>query len=99
MLILAAWRIVYLLQTEIGPVDIFLNLRRPFFDRQGKPKGMVGQALSCFYCFSLWPTLPLSTLMSIKRDGFSFRKFITLWLGLSAGAILLEEIRRKIVHE
>ena len=77
--VLACWRVTHLLNAEDGPGDVLVHLRR------FAGKGFFGKLLDCFYCLSLWISAPIAIL--IARD---VREGVMLWLGLSAGAILLE---------
>ena len=77
--ILAAWRITHLLNAEDGPWNLMVRLR------QGAGAGFFGKLLDCFYCLSLWTAAPLALL-----TGSEWRERLLLWLGISAGAILLE---------
>jgi len=79
--ILCVWRITHLFQAEDGPWDIFVKVRRFAGD------GFRGQLLDCFYCLSLWVSVPFAYLL-----GGSWEERGLLWPALSAGAILLERI-------
>lgn len=78
--ILAAWRITHLLQAEYGPWDVFDRLRRL------GAKGFWNSLVGCFYCLSLWVSIPLVFLITP-----GWRERLLLWPALSAGAILLEQ--------
>jgi hypothetical protein len=77
--VLAVWRVTHLLQAEEGPWDIFLRLRRATAAR------MIGRALECFYCLSIWVALPLAFTI-----GDVVTERLMLWPALSGAAILLE---------
>jgi hypothetical protein len=49
--------------------------------------GFWGGLLDCFYCLSLWVSLPLALLI-----GADWPERLALWPALSAGAILLERV-------
>lgn len=51
---LATWRLAHLLSLEDGPFGLVLWLRQ----RAGS--GLLGQAMDCFYCISLWLAAPLA---------------------------------------
>lgn len=78
---LCVWRITHLLQAEDGPWKIIINLRRL------AGEGFFGDLLDCFYCLSLWISLPFALL-----TGDTVMERIMLWPALSAGAILLERV-------
>lgn len=78
--VLAVWRVTHLLQAEDGPWELVARLRR------AAGPGFWGQLLDCFYCLSLWVALPAALLI-----GSGWREWLLLWLGLSGGAILLEQ--------
>jgi hypothetical protein len=77
--ILAVWRITHLLQTEDGPWDLVVRLRR----RAGE--GFWGRLLDCFYCLSVWIAAPFAIFLGQKLGDR-----LLLWPALSAGAILLD---------
>jgi len=79
--ILAVWRVTHLLQAEDGPWDLMVRFRR----RAGS--GFWGNLLDCFYCLSLWISLPMAWMI-----GGGWIERFTLWLALSAGAIMLERL-------
>jgi hypothetical protein len=76
---LAVWRVTHLLSAEDGPGDLLVRLRRRAGD------GFWGDLLDCFYCLSLWVSLPFALLLA---EGWRGR--LLSWLAFSAGAILLE---------
>ena len=76
---LFTWRITHFLQSEDGPWNFGLRLRRAAAD------GNVGHLLDCFYCLSLWIALPAAWLA--RSDAVNF---LLLWPALSGAAILLE---------
>lgn len=75
---LAVWRITHLLSQEDGPFDLVIKFRKLF------GHGFFGNLLDCFYCLSLWISVPFTFLLSHKWiDG------IVIWLALSGAASLL----------
>lgn len=76
---LTVWRLTHLLQAEDGPWDVVLRLRRL------AGAGLLGQAMDCFYCLSLWVALPCALAL-----GTDWMETLWLWPGLSGAAILLE---------
>ena len=81
---LAVWRATHLLHAEAGPAQAFERLRH------WAGSGAIGQVLNCFYCLSLWLSLPVALLL-----GAHWIEVVLLWLGLSAVAILLERVTTK----
>lgn len=79
--VLAVWRVTHLFWGEDGPWDLLVRLRRLAGNT------VVGSALDCFYCLSLWIAAPMAWLM-----GHGWQERVLLWLAFSAGAILLERI-------
>lgn len=82
--ILAVWRVTHFLSAEDGPWDVSVRLRRY------AGEGIWGKLLDCFYCLSLWVAAPFAVLI-----GEGVGQMVTLWLGLSAGASLLERLTAK----
>lgn len=77
--ILSVWRITHLLNAEDGPWKAFVRLR------QLAGSGFLGDLLDCFYCLSLWVSLPVAFFLTSN-----WRERLMLWLALSGAAILLE---------
>lgn len=78
---LATWRATHMFHAERGPARVFERLR------EAAGRSVVGQAMDCYYCLSLWFSAPLALLLSpdwVER--------LLLWLGLSAAAIGLEHL-------
>ena len=84
--VLCVWRITHLLQAEDGPWDVIVRIRRAAGD------GLLGQLLDCFYCLSLWVSIPLAWAI-----GQTAKERILLWLAFSGGAILLERSTTKAI--
>jgi len=55
--ILAVWRISYLLSQEDGPFDIIIRIRKQI------GSGFFGNLLDCFYCISIWVSIPFAYLL------------------------------------
>jgi hypothetical protein len=81
--ILATWRVAHFLAYEDGPWDAVVQLRRALGD------GMFGHLLDCFQCVSLWAAVPIAFV--VGRDPI---EWVLAWLGLSAGACLLQRVAR-----
>jgi hypothetical protein len=77
--VLAVWRITHLLHVEHGPWGSVAR-GRAVASRLG-----LGELVSCFFCLSLWTAAPAALWLA---SGWPER--IATWLGLSAGAILIE---------
>lgn len=78
---LAVWRLTHLLNAEDGPWDIFVIFRR------WVGTGLWGRLLDCFYCLSVWISIPVSIYL-----GQSWKERLLLCPALSGAAILLERI-------
>jgi hypothetical protein len=76
---LAVWRATHLLWGEDGPGDVLVRFRKL------AGEGFFGRLLDCFYCLSLWISLPFAWAM-----GSSWLERAVLWFSFSGGAILLE---------
>jgi hypothetical protein len=97
---LATWRLTHLLVEEDGPADAVLRLRR------AAGPGVLGQAMDCFYCASVWVALPVAVGLTRdpsvrapwRRPGPSSRvawpRCVVTWLALSGAACLLEQATR-----
>jgi len=81
---LAVWRITHLLAEEDGPWELIVRLRK----RVGN--GFLGRLLDCFYCLSLWISLPPALWL-----GGSWDLRMICWLALSGAACLLERTTAK----
>ncbi len=77
--VLCVWRVTHLLVVEEGPWRSVARLRAV------ASSGFWGGLFDCFYCLSLWVSLPLGLLI-----GTNWPERVVLWPALSAGAILLE---------
>jgi uncharacterized protein DUF1360 len=86
--VLCVWRITHLFQAEDGPWDVIVRIRQAAGD------GFLGQLLDCFYCLSLWASVPLAWAI-----GHSIQERILMWLAFSGGAILMERATSKTLTE
>jgi len=75
---LAVWRLSYLLSQEDGPFDVVIKFRKLL------GHSFFGSLLDCFYCLSLWISLPLAVLISNQ-----WLEGIIVWLALSGAACIL----------
>ena len=85
---LAVWRLTHLFAAEDGPSHLIVRLRQ----RAGS--GFWGSLLDCFYCLSLWISVPFALLLSGQ-----WREWILLWPALSAAAILLEHAINRVARQ
>lgn len=76
---LATWRVTHLLVEEDGPADVVVRIRRRAGD------GLLGNALDCFYCLSIWTAAPIAAVVARRP-----REAPLTWLALSGAACLLE---------
>lgn len=77
--VLAVWRLTHLLWAEDGPAGVLARLRRSVGE------GFFGRLLDCFYCLSLWVSVPFAWILAS-----SWVERAIVWLGLSGGALILE---------
>src|SRR5580658_4956738 len=83
--VLATWRFTHLLVEEDGPWDSAVRFRRRL------SRNVIGKLLDCFYCSSLWVSIPFCVLL-----GQTPKNRFILWPALSAGAILLENLSARL---
>ena len=69
---------------EDGPFDVIFLLRK----KAGE--GFWGNLMDCFYCLSIWISLPPGIWL-----GSNVMEKILLWLAISGAACLLEKITTK----
>ncbi|HEY6976426.1 MAG TPA: DUF1360 domain-containing protein [Chitinophagaceae bacterium] len=82
--VLAIWRLTHLLAKEDGPFDIIFLIRRKL------SVGFFTNLLDCFYCLSIWISLPFGIWL-----GPNWLEKILMWLALSGAACLLEQATSK----
>lgn len=100
LLCLATWRLSSLLVNESGPFDMFLRVRKLAgieHDDEKKPTiihdRFFAGLLSCVWCTSIW----VGAAMTAAWYAIPVITFYgCLALGLSAGAILVQELLRRI---
>jgi hypothetical protein len=78
---LAVWRLSHLLSQEDGPFDIVFRVRKQL------GQGFFGSLLDCFYCLSVWLSIPAAFMLC-----HSWAEGIVTWLALSGAACLLFKI-------
>jgi hypothetical protein len=81
---LAVWRLSYLFSQEDGPFDVVIKLRKLI------GHGFFGSLLDCFYCLSLWISIPFAVWIC---DDWA--EGIITWLALSSAACILFNISEK----
>lgn len=79
--ILGVWRVTHLLHAEEGPWEVAIKLRRLV------GTSVVGGALDCFDCLSLWVAAFCALLV-----GATWLDRALLWPALSAGAMVLNRV-------
>jgi hypothetical protein len=84
--ILAVWRLTHLLALEDGPWDIIVRLRRKV------GTSIWGNLLDCFYCLSLWISIPFAYVI-----GSTWLEIIILWPAVSAGSIIIEMVTSSLM--
>jgi hypothetical protein len=77
--VLACWRVTHLLHGEDGPWRLLARAR------QALSQTMVGGAVDCFLCLSVFVAAPLAIWVGGDWGGR-----LLSWPALSAGAILIE---------
>jgi hypothetical protein len=80
----SVWRITHLFNAEDGPWDVFVRFRRLLGN------GFFGQLTDCFYCLSVWVSLPFALVL-----GQNFMEKFLLWWAMSGAAILLQRFSEK----
>ena len=86
--VLCVWRITHLFQAEDGPWDVIVNIRRAAGD------SFVGRLMDCFYCLSLWVSIPVAWVI-----GRTTAERILMCIAFSGGAILAERSTTRNVIE
>lgn len=81
---LATWRVTHLLAEEDGPADAVVRLRAHAGD------GLLGAALDCFMCLSVWVAVPIAFAVARRP-----RDVPLTCLALSGAACLLEQATRE----
>ena len=84
MATLATWRLAHLLSLEDGPFGVVLWLRQ----RAGS--GLLGQAMDCFFCISLWLAAPLA-LVVVPGVLAAPGHWLLAWWAVAGGAGLLHK--------
>lgn len=82
--VLAVWRICHLWSQEDGPFDLVVRFRKVV------GQGFFGNLLDCFYCLSVWVSVPFAVWLSTE-----WKEGIIAWLALSSGASILFKLTEK----
>lgn len=77
--VLAVWRITHLLSREDGPWHLLRRIRKNL------EQGILERLVSCFYCLSVWVSLPFALFV-----GGSLLEMLVGWWAISGAAVLLE---------
>jgi Protein of unknown function (DUF1360) len=85
--VLVVWRITHFFNAEDGPFNIGVRLRRMM------GSSVFGDLLDCFYCLSVWVSIPFALWI-----GSGWKEISLLWLAFSGGASLLERLTSRIEH-
>ncbi len=85
---LAVWRVTHLLAEEDGPWNMVARMRGALGD------GFWGRLMDCFYCLSLWFSLPISIWLASGWMGMLLH-----WQALSGAACLLEKATNRTNSE
>ena len=86
--LLAVWRICHLLSQEDGPFDLVIRFRKLVGG------GFFGNLLDCFYCLSIWVSIPFAVWLSTE-----WKIGILNALALSGGACILFKLTEKVSPE
>ena len=78
---LSVWRITHLFSKEDGPFDVI------YFIRKKAGAGFFGSLLDCFYCLSIWVSIPFAVWL-----GENTKEQILFWLSFSGAACIFEKI-------
>ena len=82
--VLAVWRVSHLLSQEDGPFDLVIKFRKLF------GQGFFGNLLDCFYCLSIWVSIPFAGWLA-----GDWKEGVVTWLALSGGACILFKLTEK----
>jgi len=80
----AIWRLTHLFTQEDGPFELVIKFRKLF------GLSFFGSLLDCFYCLSIWISIPFAFLLSNE-----WLEGLVVWLALSGAACLLFKLTDK----
>lgn len=84
MCTLAVWRITHLFSNEDGPFELVFKFRKLF------GQGFFGSLLDCFYCLSIWISVPFAFWISSTIE-----EGILVCFALSGAASILYKLTDK----
>ncbi|MDD5570941.1 MAG: hypothetical protein PHD97_07265 [Bacteroidales bacterium] len=82
---ISVWRITHLLNAEDGPFDLVFLFRRSILKFK-----FLSDLFSCFYCLSVWISVPFAFLIETE-----YKEIILLWLSFSGISIIIEKLTSK----
>lgn len=89
LLILAVYRLAYMISQEEGPFGIFERLRIAggaySFGEDGRPQGWIGRGLTCPLCVGFWLS-GLVVILVLPSGWFT----LVYWLAVAGGQTALE---------
>jgi hypothetical protein len=77
----ATWRLSHLIAREDGPFGLIVRLRLRLGD------GVLGRAMDCPHCLSLWLAMPFALLLADRP-----LSWIAAWLAIAGAASLLQHL-------
>lgn len=97
LMVLANWRVSSLFAREDGPFNLFLKVRHFLgvrYDEYSDPYGtnVFSRGVICMWCNSVW----FGLLIAVAYNPYSLSSYTLVPLALSAGAILVEDLRNGI---
>lgn len=79
-----------MLQDEEGPFAIFARIQAWAASRPDRVGG-INHGFDCFYCLSIWVTLPVALVIAPNLF-----LFFIYWLAISGGAVFLNMLAIKL---
>lgn len=96
--LLATYRLTLMLNSEVGPADIFGRLRTwlgVVYDQYSNPQGTnwISEGVLCFYCLSVWIgfAVTLVTLIAWLAGHAEIAVFALMPFAVSGGAVFLKK--------
>lgn len=84
LVVLAVWRITHLFSYEDGPYNLVIKFRMQL------GQSFFGSLLDCFYCLSIWVSLPFA-IWKVN----SISEFLLYWLALSGASCIIQKFIEK----
>lgn len=90
LLVLAVYRLAYMTSTDTGPFAVFDKLRlfALRFVKDADRQAWIIEGVHCPMCHSVW----YSALAAIAMRPPTVEMFITYWLGIAGGVLVLIQI-------